>query len=90
MLNRIRLECPDLESLCIKDQALTNESKLILYNLMISNWLLYALVFGIPYNACYNMFIGIEKIIGWALSHHFMHRSEDILKEPKLVISSER
>ncbi|KAL1558412.1 hypothetical protein AAHA92_08884 [Salvia divinorum] len=57
VLNRLRLDCPDLESLCIKDQALTNES--------------------------------IEKIIGWALSHHFMHRSEDLLKEPKLVISSE-
>ncbi|XP_047981035.1 uncharacterized protein LOC125222455 [Salvia hispanica] len=57
VLNRIRLDCPDLDSLCIKDQALTNEN--------------------------------IEKIIGWALSHHFMHRSEDLLKEPKLVISSE-
>ncbi|KAH6813966.1 AAA-type ATPase family protein [Perilla frutescens var. frutescens] len=57
VLKRIGLDCPDLESLCIKDQALSNES--------------------------------IEKIIGWALSHHFMHRSEDLLKESKLVISSE-
>ncbi|KAI3449499.1 hypothetical protein Pfo_006164 [Paulownia fortunei] len=57
VLNRIGLDCLDLETLCIKDQALTNES--------------------------------VEKIIGWALSHHSMHRSEASLKESKLVISSE-
>ncbi|KAK6120213.1 hypothetical protein DH2020_046119 [Rehmannia glutinosa] len=33
--------------------------------------------------------IGAEKIIGWALSHHFMHCSEASLKGSKLVISSE-
>ncbi|KAK4357260.1 hypothetical protein RND71_022870 [Anisodus tanguticus] len=57
VLNRIRINCTDLESLCIKDQALTNES--------------------------------VEKIIGWALSHHFMHESDSSMKEAKLVISSE-
>ncbi|KAM3326345.1 putative protein isoform X1 [Capsicum chacoense] len=57
VLNRFRINCNDLETLCIKDQALTNES--------------------------------VEKIIGWALSHHFMHESESSMKEPKLVISSE-
>ncbi|MCD9639952.1 hypothetical protein HAX54_024949 [Datura stramonium] len=57
VLNRIRINCVDLETLCIKDQALTNES--------------------------------VEKIIGWALSHHFMHESESSVKEPKLVISSD-
>ncbi|GFP85608.1 ATPase family aaa domain-containing protein 1 [Phtheirospermum japonicum] len=57
VLKRIGLDCPDLETLCIKDLALTNESA--------------------------------EKIIGWALSHHFMHCSEPSLKESKLVISSE-
>ncbi|KAG8389476.1 hypothetical protein BUALT_Bualt02G0233300 [Buddleja alternifolia] len=57
VLNRTGLDCPDLESLCIKDQALTSES--------------------------------VEKIIGWALSHHFMHFSEASLKESKPVISSE-
>lgn len=35
VLNRIRLDCSDLESLCIKDQALTNESQLILHDLII-------------------------------------------------------
>ncbi|CAN4091440.1 unnamed protein product [Withania somnifera] len=57
VLNRFRINCDDLETLCIKDQALPNES--------------------------------VEKIIGWALSHHFMHESESSMKEQKLVISSE-
>ncbi|XP_075500903.1 uncharacterized protein LOC142539375 [Primulina tabacum] len=57
VLNRIGLCCPDLETLCIKDQALTTES--------------------------------VEKIVGWAISHHFMHCSEASSKEPKLVISSQ-
>ncbi|XP_059625690.1 uncharacterized protein LOC132268846 [Cornus florida] len=57
VLNRIGLNCPDLETVCIKDQALTNESS--------------------------------EKILGWALSHHFMHFSEVSVKDAKLVISSE-
>ncbi|KAK4418146.1 ATPase family AAA domain-containing protein 1 [Sesamum alatum] len=57
VLKRTGLDCPDLETLCIKDQALTNES--------------------------------VEKIIGWALSHHFMHSSEASSQESKLVISSE-
>ncbi|CAN4101181.1 unnamed protein product [Withania somnifera] len=56
VLNRIAIDCPDLETLCIKDQALTSES--------------------------------VEKIIGWAVSHHFMHKSESSVKEAKLVISS--
>ncbi|KAL3328732.1 hypothetical protein AABB24_036050 [Solanum stoloniferum] len=57
VLNRIKINCDDLETLCIKDQALTNES--------------------------------VEKIIGWALSHHYMHESESSMKEAKLIISSE-
>ncbi|KAL0437611.1 UNVERIFIED_CONTAM: ATPase family AAA domain-containing protein 1-A [Sesamum radiatum] len=58
VLNRIGLDCPDLETICIKDQALTSESA--------------------------------EKVIGWSLSHHFMHCSEASLRESKFVISSER
>lgn len=57
VLNRIGLDCPDLETLCIKDQALTTES--------------------------------VEKIVGWALSHHFMHHAEASVKDSKLVISAE-
>ncbi|TMW91761.1 hypothetical protein EJD97_013932 [Solanum chilense] len=57
VLNRFKINCDDLEILCIKDQALTNES--------------------------------VEKIIGWALSHHLMHKSESAMKETKLAISSE-
>ncbi|KAK4732251.1 hypothetical protein R3W88_025239 [Solanum pinnatisectum] len=57
VLNRIKINCDDLETLCIKDQVLTNES--------------------------------VEKIIGWALSHHYMHEYESSMKEPKLIISSE-
>ncbi|XLT61286.1 hypothetical protein HN873_017810 [Arachis hypogaea] len=57
VLNRIGLECPELETLCIKDQALTAES--------------------------------VEKTIGWAISHHFMHSAEGSVKDCKLVISAE-
>ncbi|KAK4282488.1 hypothetical protein QN277_013858 [Acacia crassicarpa] len=57
VLNRFGLDCPDLETLCIKDQALTTES--------------------------------VEKVIGWAISHHFMHQSEGSIKDSKLVISTE-
>ncbi|MCD7468039.1 hypothetical protein HAX54_005826 [Datura stramonium] len=56
VLNRLGIDCRDLETLCIKDQALTTES--------------------------------VEKIIGWALSHHFMQKPESSVKEAKLVISS--
>lgn len=34
--------------------------------------------------------IDMEKIIGWALSHHFMHCTEPSLKDTKLSISTER
>ncbi|PON96572.1 Spastin [Trema orientale] len=57
VLDRIGLDCPDIETLCIKDQALTIEN--------------------------------VEKIIGWALSHYFMHCSEASVKDQKLVISTE-
>ncbi|KAK2990615.1 hypothetical protein RJ640_019895 [Escallonia rubra] len=57
VLNRNGMDCPDVESVCIKDQALTSES--------------------------------VEKVIGWALSDHFMHCSEASVKDTKLVISSE-
>ncbi|KAK7392330.1 hypothetical protein VNO78_20764 [Psophocarpus tetragonolobus] len=57
VLNRIGLECPDLETLCIKDHTLTTES--------------------------------VEKIIGWAISYHFMNLSEASMRDSKLVISAE-
>ncbi|XP_059659545.1 uncharacterized protein LOC132306240 [Cornus florida] len=57
VLNRNGLDCLNLETVCIKDQALTSEIA--------------------------------EKIIGWALSHHFMHCSEASAKDPKHVISGE-
>ncbi|XP_024021965.1 uncharacterized protein LOC21389436 [Morus notabilis] len=57
VLDRIGLDCPDIETLCIKDQALTFEN--------------------------------VEKVIGWALSYHFMHCAEASVKEDKLVISTE-
>ncbi|KAK8981021.1 hypothetical protein V6N11_059710 [Hibiscus sabdariffa] len=57
VLNRSGLDCPDLESLSIKDQNLANES--------------------------------VEKVVGWALGHHFMRSSEALVKDAKLVISSE-
>ncbi|KAJ6972968.1 hypothetical protein NC653_033335 [Populus alba x Populus x berolinensis] len=57
VLNRVGLCCPDLETICVKDQALATES--------------------------------VEKMVGWALSHHFMHCSEASVKDSKLLISSE-
>ncbi|GAU39557.1 hypothetical protein TSUD_38100 [Trifolium subterraneum] len=57
VLNRFGLDCPDLETLSIKDQTLTTEN--------------------------------VEKIIGWAISYHFMHSSETSTDESKPVISAE-
>ncbi|XP_052191626.1 uncharacterized protein LOC127800822 isoform X2 [Diospyros lotus] len=57
VLNQNCLECYDLETLCLKDQALTSET--------------------------------VEKIVGWALSHHFMRHSEVSVEDGKLTISSE-
>ncbi|CAK7348291.1 unnamed protein product [Dovyalis caffra] len=57
VLSRVGMCCPDLEAVCVKDQALATES--------------------------------VEKIAGWALSHHFMHCSEASVKDSKLFISSE-
>ncbi|GAB4829874.1 hypothetical protein Ancab_019520 [Ancistrocladus abbreviatus] len=57
VLSRIGLDCHNLETLCIKDQALTNEN--------------------------------VEKIIGWALSHHLMHSSGASAGDSKVIISSE-
>ncbi|KAJ6850697.1 uncharacterized protein M6B38_263200 [Iris pallida] len=57
-LNRSGLDCNDLETICIKDQTLTNES--------------------------------IDKIVGFALSHHLKsHKSQNLSKDTKLVLSSE-
>ncbi|CAH8352523.1 unnamed protein product [Eruca vesicaria subsp. sativa] len=57
VLTKNRLDCPDLGTLCIKDQTLLPESA--------------------------------EKVVGWAFSHHLMNCSEPIVKDNKLVISSE-
>ncbi|XP_068337807.1 uncharacterized protein [Pyrus communis] len=57
VLNRVSVDCPDLESLCIKDLALTTES--------------------------------VDKVVGWAVSHHLMHCSGALVKDDKLVISTE-
>ncbi|KAK1354192.1 putative p-loop nucleoside triphosphate hydrolase superfamily protein [Heracleum sosnowskyi] len=57
VLNRHGFESPELGTLSIKEQALTNES--------------------------------VEKVVGWALSHHFMQFSEAPAKDAKLVLSSD-
>ncbi|KAG4186963.1 hypothetical protein ERO13_A08G101080v2 [Gossypium hirsutum] len=57
ILHQNGLDCPDLETLCIKDQTLTNES--------------------------------VGKVVGWALSHQFMYSSGVLLKDAKLVVSTE-
>ncbi|KAK7282029.1 hypothetical protein RIF29_10505 [Crotalaria pallida] len=56
VLSRCGMECEGLETLCIKDQTLTNEN--------------------------------IEKIVGWALSHHLMQNLEAD-PDAKLVLSCE-
>ncbi|KAK9726290.1 hypothetical protein RND81_05G204300 [Saponaria officinalis] len=57
VLGRIGIECPDIEKLSIKDQALTTES--------------------------------VEKVIGWALAHHFMHCAEAPVIDSKVLMSCE-
>ncbi|KAG5537169.1 hypothetical protein RHGRI_024560 [Rhododendron griersonianum] len=56
VLSRTGMECDGLDTLCIKDQTLTNES--------------------------------VEKVIGWALSHHLMQNTEADA-DARLVLSSE-
>ncbi|KAJ6794152.1 Uncharacterized protein M6B38_231090 [Iris pallida] len=57
-LNRTGLDCTDLETICIKDQTLTNEN--------------------------------IDKMVGFALSHHLKSKScEKLSKDTKFVLSSE-
>lgn len=41
-------------------------------------------------NPSISVLLGVEKIVGWALSHHFMSTSEASVVDAKLVISSER
>ncbi|CAH8305318.1 unnamed protein product [Eruca vesicaria subsp. sativa] len=57
VLSKNRLECPDLETLCIKDQSLPTDS--------------------------------VEKVVGWAFSHHLMSCAEPTVKDNKLIISAE-
>ncbi|CAA7388813.1 unnamed protein product [Spirodela intermedia] len=57
-LNRNGLDCTDLDAICIKDQALTNES--------------------------------VDKIVGFALSHHLKYsKVEASARDSKLILSSE-
>ncbi|KAL9228183.1 hypothetical protein vseg_003790 [Gypsophila vaccaria] len=57
VLRRIGIECPDIETLSVKDQALTTEN--------------------------------VEKVIGWALTHHFMHCAEAPINDTKVLMSTE-
>ena len=36
------------------------------------------------------LLIGVDKLVGWALSHHFMHCSNASVRDSKLLISGER
>ncbi|XP_057776605.1 uncharacterized protein LOC130995363 isoform X2 [Salvia miltiorrhiza] len=56
VLSRTSLVCPDLETLCIKDQALSGEN--------------------------------VERAIGWAVTHHYMHYTLPKFIDKKMVISS--
>ncbi|KAG0450715.1 hypothetical protein HPP92_026590 [Vanilla planifolia] len=56
-LNRVGLECKDLEAISIKDQTLTNES--------------------------------VDRVIGFALSHHLKHYKPKVCHDMKLVLSTE-
>ncbi|KNA08786.1 hypothetical protein SOVF_159610 isoform B [Spinacia oleracea] len=57
VLSRVGIDCHDIETLSIKDQALSSENA--------------------------------DKVIGWALTRHFMHCAEASVSESKLIISSE-
>lgn len=90
VLNRIGLDCPDIETLCIKDQALTTES-LYLFCL----WIVFLVIF---YSNIYlwlrpffhSFGTDVEKVVGWALCYHLMQCSDVSIKDAKLLISSER
>lgn len=86
------MDCPDLETLCVKDQALTTESMpfelgllLDFYAVTFSVILIGAIIFPLIV-----IMKGVEKIVGWALSYQFMNHSEVSVKDAKLGISAER
>lgn len=100
MLNRNGLECDGLETLCIKDQSLTIDSKHLPFqtmNLFMKQQVekkMYFLFFFYVYIHHYIESLlscpeGAEKAIGWALSHHLMQNSEAD-PDSRLVLSSER
>lgn len=82
------MDCEELDTLCIKDQTLTNESMLYLRYIKTSfGFVLFGVIF-------YNIFIvscvaGSEKVVGWALSHHLMQNPEAD-PETRVVLSAER
>lgn len=85
VLSRIGIECHDIETLSIKDQALSLESKLHV-------WLqLYLCLLHDNFDlTSFIKILGVEKMIGWALTRHFMHCAEASVNASKVVISSER
>lgn len=80
------MECEGLETLCIKDQTLTNESMRFQPRVILGkNYLRVSLLKTV----LYSVFSGAEKVIGWALSHHLMQYPESDV-DSSLVLSCER
>ncbi len=82
------MECEGLETLCIKDQTLTNESMLYFINIQTRWFASFSMFY---FNLLIYLFCiaGAEKVVGWALSHHLMQNPEAD-PDARLVLSSER
>lgn len=91
VLNRIGLDCPDLETICLKDQTLTTESQFLKFEIIFPAKYVILKFSGIlPIISCQLVLLDVEKIIGWAISFHSMHSSEASMKDSKPLISAER
>lgn len=82
------MECEGLETLCIKDQTLTNESMSYFIILRLLSFI-YLFIFSSSFQIIMLYVAGTEKVVGWALSHHLMQNPEAD-PEARLVLSCER
>lgn len=81
------MECEGLETLCIKDQTLTNESMSSFIILRLLSFIFLFIFSSFQITMLY--VAGTEKVVGWALSHHLMQNPEAD-PEARLVLSCER
>ncbi len=72
---------PLLPKVCLFELGLLLNFYAVIFTAILTDAIIFPLIV---------LMIGVEKIVGWALSYHFMHHTEASVKDAKLVISAER